>query len=599
MRLDNGKISERQCFRMGILENITLGIVVIPYICTGNAGKWHYMAFALGLVFTFLYSLVIYGFSKAFPDGMIEEADGLLGRKGKIIDILYCLRYLLRASLIILFFSVMLRGYMLRSFNVWTIIISFTVICGYGASKDIEKRGRLLELLFWWMIIPLILVAVFSVSNVDWELVRMEKQADYRGILRGAYLVLIIMSSIETMLFTLTKVRRLNRSGYLKSVIWIIISVLFSYIFVQGIIGDGWAKDSSMSVLYVMEAAGFPGGIQRFDYAVVAFFLIGVFSVVSGYMFYAKEFLRVAFSKRWNVFEKENKSGSIEVVSDKWWIMIVVMLMTIIFSWFWSLFEISGILADYLILFDLGISLLIPLSLLFIKMLKGKNKALDKEKISGKLNVGIVGKKTIGIVLLAIGSTFLTTGCKTRVDFKKIDDRQSSLESMDYAVTLTVRNAGCEDNSDHEKEEAGKDTGEIGKDTGEVGEDTGEVGEDTGEVGSERDTEEVNYYFEFEVADLSDYKGDSGDMLSTRRYESMASDLKTALDNYYAAKEKHLDLGHLKLINLYGDVSNVVMELKDMPSVTKSVEVEISYNDGIQKTNLRKMIKKLYAGEEF
>ena len=333
-----------------------------------------------------------------------------------------------------------------------------------------------------------------------------------------------------------------------------------------------------MSVLYVMEAAGFPGGIQRFDYAVVAFFLIGVFSVVSGYMFYAKEFLRVAFSKRWNVFEKENKSGSIEVVSDKWWIMIVVMLMTIIFSWFWSLFEISGILADYLIWFDLGISLLIPLSLLFIKMLKGKNKALDKEKISGKLNVGIVGKKTIGIVLLAIGSTFLTTGCKTRVDFKKIDDRQSSLESMDYAVTLTVRNAGCEDNSDHEKEEAG---------------------EDTGEVGSERDTEEVNYYFEFEVADLSDYKGDSGDMLSTRRYESMASDLKTALDNYYAAKEKHLDLGHLKLINLYGDVSNVVMELKDMPSVTKSVEVEISYNDGIQKTNLRKMIKKLYAGEEF
>lgn len=578
MRLDNGKISERQCFRMGLLENITLGIVVIPYICTGNAGKWHYMAFALGLVFTFLYSLVIYGFSKAFPDGMIEEADGLLGRKGKIIDIIYCLRYILRASLIILFFSVMLRGYMLRSFNVWTIIISFTLICGYGASRDIEKRGRLLELLFWWMIIPLILVAVFSVSNVDWELVRMGKQADYRGILRGAYLVLIIMSSIETMLFTLTKVKKISRSGYLKSVIWIIISVLFSYIFVQGIIGDGWAKDSSMSVLYVMEAAGFPGGIKRFDYAVVAFFLIGVFSVVSGYMFYAKEFLRVAFSKRWNVFEKENKSDSIEVVSDKWWVMIIVMLLTILFSWFWSLFDVSGILADYLIWFDLGISLLIPLVVLFIKMLKEKNKALDKEKISGKLNVGIVGKKTIGIVLLAIGSTFLTTGCKTRVDFKKIDDRQSSLESMDYAVTLTVRNAGCEADSDHEKEEAGKDTGEVG---------------------GERDTEEVNYYFEFEVADLSDYKGDSGDMLSTSRYESMASDLKTALDNYYAAKEKHLDLGHLKLINLYGDVSDVVMELKDMPSVTKSVEVEISYKDGIQKINLRKMIKKLYAGEEF
>ncbi|MBO6114361.1 MAG: GerAB/ArcD/ProY family transporter [Lachnospiraceae bacterium] len=574
MILDNGKISERQCFRLGLLENITLGIVVVPYICVSSAGRWHYIAFAIGLLLTFLYSMIIYFFSKAFPHGMIEEMDGLLGKPGRLIDVIYTLRYVIRASLIILFFAVILREYMLRSFNLWVIIISFIMICGYGGARDIEKRGRLIELLFWWMIVPLILVAVFSVSNVNWELKSVEENANYAGIWSGSYRMLILMSSVETFLFTLTKVKKNSWSNYLKTIIWIMISVLFSYIFVQGVIGEKWVGSSSMSALYVMEAAKFPGGVERLDYAVIAFWIIGVFSVASGYMFYAKEFLRVAFSKRWNSFEKNEKgelsNNSIEIVSDKWWTMALVMLLTGLFVWLWSLYDTSTYLLDYLIWFDVALSIFIPLFVLCVKWNK-KTRLKEKYVVTGSAikpdesgerdnPIGvIIGRRVIRMLIVLVGCSFFLYGCNKRVDFNRLDDRQSSLESMDYAVRLSVREM---------KEKSLED----------------------------------RFLFDFEIADLSDYKGDSEELLSTDDYECMASTLDAALDSYYEAKENHVDLGHLKMIRFYSEddrMKDIVFELKNMPSVTKSVDVEVFYKNGKEKITLRNLIKRMYDGEEF
>ncbi len=574
MILDNGKISERQCFRLGLLENITLGIVVVPYICVSSAGRWHYIAFAIGLLLTFLYSMIIYFFSKAFPHGMIEEMDGLLGKPGRLIDVIYTIRYVIRASLIILFFAVILREYMLRSFNLWVIIISFIMICGYGGARDIEKRGRLIELLFWWMIVPLILVAVFSVSNVNWELKSVEENANYAGIWSGSYRMLILMSSVETFLFTLTKVKKNSWSNYLKTIIWIMISVLFSYIFVQGVIGEKWVGSSSMSALYVMEAAKFPGGVERLDYAVIAFWIIGVFSVASGYMFYAKEFLRVAFSKRWNSFEKNEKgelsNNSIEIVSDKWWTMVLVMLLTGLFVWLWSLYDTSTYLLDYLIWFDVALSIFIPLFVLCVKWNK-KTRLKEKYVVTGSAikpdesverdnPIGvIIGRRVIRMLIVLVGCSFFLYGCNKRVDFNRLDDRQSSLESMDYAVRLSVREM---------KEKSLED----------------------------------RFLFDFEIADLSDYKGDSEELLSTDDYECMASTLDAALDSYYEAKENHVDLGHLKMIRFYSEddrMKDIVYELKNMPSVTKSVDVEVFYKNGKEKITLRNLIKRMYDGEEF
>lgn len=365
MYLDNSKISERQCFRMGVLENIAVGIVITPFITVNVAGGWHFAALITGLAMTLIYGIAIYAYSKSFPEGFIDALNDNLGGWGKLVDIVYALRFIIRASFIILLFGTIIREYMLRSYNLWLLIVPFVIICGYGASRDIERRGRLIELLFWWMIVPLIVTAVFSISNIDWGgLPERLKGLDYTGgiegvgsTLKAGWLVLLVLSSVELMMFTLSRQKENNWRNALKTIIWILVAVLFAYIFIIGILGGLWVGSSSTAALNVMEASAFPGGtVERMDYPVLAFWIIGVFAVVSGYMFYAKEFAGKLF--------KTESSGCY------WWIILGIIILVLLETWGWSVGSWAGFMVKYLVRFDLAVSLLIPLIVLAVRECK-------------------------------------------------------------------------------------------------------------------------------------------------------------------------------------------------------------------------------------
>ena len=362
MNLDNRKISERQGFRIGILENIAVGIVIIPFITVNAAGDRHFMALALGMLFTLIYGAVIFVYSKCVPDGMINALNDNLGGLAKLIDVVYVLRYVLRASLIVLFFGTVIREYMLRSYNMWWLILPFVLICGYGASRDIEKRGRLLELLFWWMIVPLIVAAVFSISNIEWNGLPgqlagegyISKETGFGGVIRGGYYVLIVMSTLELMMYTLGNQKKNNWKNALKTIIWIMIAVVFAYIFIIGILGGLWVGSSSTAALNVMEASAFPGGtVERMDYPVLAFWIIGVFAIVSGYMFYAKEYAGKLFRA--------------EKTTSYMWIMLGIMALVIACVAGMQKDAFVEYVLKYLVFADIGVSLLAPVVVVIVQ----------------------------------------------------------------------------------------------------------------------------------------------------------------------------------------------------------------------------------------
>ncbi|MCM1171862.1 MAG: spore germination protein [Clostridium sp.] len=562
MYLDNGKISGRQAFRIGILENIAVGIIFIPYLVTGLAGKFHIIALLLGLCLFALYSIIIYYYSVCFPMGFIDTLHTSMGGFGRVLEGVYSLRYMIKAAVISVFFALIVQEYMLRSFNLWAILISFVLISGYGAARDIEKRGRLLEFLFWWMITPLILVAVLSITNVKWDVFSLPvlNKGDFTsgGIWEGSYSILIPLSSVELMMMTLHRERKRNWKSDLGILLWIMIAMVLAYIYVVGIIGAGWAGSGQGSALNVMQTASVSSNtVRRLDYPVFAFWIIGVFATVSGYIFYAKEFTGSMLR-----FEEEKSyQKALAIIT-----LLVLIFIALFYVDWWRSFVVT-----YMIWADIAISLIVPGILLAVTKYGERKKQAAENGRETNNETGLRKGKVeiLKLLVLCVAVSFTFTGCKGRdimdglvggvrnADAKA--SRAPSIEGRAYVTELKIE---------------GGNTLALATLT---------------DAGYEK-----SYIFTFQFADLSDYQGDAGAKLKTEEHSYEGINLEDAVNTFQEKNKMTPDMGHMKKIVLSGgwqSYEDILLETADMPNVSKSTKVEA----GGEEYTLMELISEVYS----
>ncbi len=535
MYTQNNMISVRQCFRTGILENITLGMVVIPYVAVNLAGKWHFPAMLIGLLMGGVYMAVMYALSKSVTKDTLENLKNLKG-VGGAIGILYSIRFLIRIGIVLYFFGKTMQEYLLQSYNLWVIIIAFVLVCGYGAARDIEKRGRMLELLFPWMVVPIILVAVFAISNinldelleglrgVNYENIRGE--AGFLDVLKAGYVCFLVMSTSELLLFTMPYQKENSWRNALKLGLWILISIFLAYIFIIGILGGHWVASDSQAALNVMEAAFIPGGfIERADYPVLIFWVIGVFAIVSGYIFYAR--------KGWEICRACIKGSAVTKGKLSLWI---VMILACLAAWLWSLPNISVYLAQYMLWADVAISLIIPVILL---------------NRSGSITSLKAVKKQLGAVVIVVLITASLSGCVNK-EFAPISKARESIEEREYVTNITFNG----------EEDITFTVADIKK----------YIKDATGTF----ETKEEKLKGESLAQVMDDYHRENGRQLDIGHLDGIT--FKDVADER---------------------VREYALEMSNMSHMGKSVVVTIKDSQGEKKIDLRQLIKCAYSGEEF
>lgn len=571
-KLQNNILSKRQSFRLSILENITLSMVLIPYITINISEKYHVIAFLFGIIFTVIYYLWIDAVRGYYNGDFLGRISGKNSILGKIVSGVYSFRYLLRGSLIILFFGQVAREFIISNYDLIWIIVPFFLTCIYGAVGGVERRGRIGEILFAWMIVPIILAAVLALKGINYyEIFNTEKYMrgfwgrDIFDVFSGAYFVLLIMSNSELMLVNKGIKNERKNNVIFHIIVWQIISVCFAYVCVVGVLGKGFVASKSIASLNVLEAAEFPGKIfKRLDYPIMAFWIIGVFVLASGYLFWAK---KLAYNVAKNKYS-----------------FLVTVIFCVFFIYAWYSEKTSKVLSFYLFFIDFFIGVFIPM--IYVLTDIGKEK---KERKSGNKNI-LSYRAILATMVLFSASVFPLIsvlfsnigGSKSKSYQEKLDlvnvsniitgEKKSSVENRDYCLQMEVQFS-----------------------------------------------ENKNVY-SFSLVDVNNFQNEND---GTGRLTSFEADsLLDALESYKKSNGREIDLGHLKQITLYdvakederdgvklktgNNFNNVntgeeykkfIKETSLINQLPKSVEIIYQNGNNTDKNILRKLIKALYNGE--
>lgn len=344
-------LSRQQALKMCLMENLSIGFFIIPYVCVRIGGKAHTSALIAGMLVMCAYIFIMFVYSKLFDGNYLSDMKSCLTWKAKPLFIIYAIRYYLKAALIISVFCLIVRQYGLKDINIWWIIVMFLFVCLYGSSRSMKKRGQMHEALFWWMFVPLILAAVGAINIIDWNMLSTEIRFTpiNNGLKAGMYL-LFSMSGLELLLFGLGKQEDNSLNNTIKIVIWILFSVSLLYLYAFGIMGGSWINDLGNGNL-ITQSSYFPARLIRgYDLFSLMFLMVGAFSIASAFIYYAKEMIKKLFNNEETMTHMKLNSISL------------VILAAIIFLFVhYGINSLSKQIISIIIYADLAFGLLIPI----------------------------------------------------------------------------------------------------------------------------------------------------------------------------------------------------------------------------------------------
>ena len=163
----------------------------------------------------------------------------------------------------------------------------------------------------------------------------------------------------------------------------------------------------------------------------------------------------------------------------------------------------------------------------------------------------VVGKKVTLVLIIFMLSGFMV-GCDIDDrEFKPVGENHGSIEDRDYVTSITF-------NGDEE--------------------------------------------IIFTVADVKKYLKDATGDYETKDVSVKEDGLEDALEEYYEAKGRWLDLGHLSTVTFReveeDDLRELALEMGNINELGKSVTATIATNKSSSELPLRQLIKKAYSGEK-
>lgn len=289
--MDNNRqwITARQGSRIFILEIFSAAALFLPQ--TALRGNEHSAVLSVAAVWILagVYVLTASKIAKGIP------MDRVLG-KYRWAAVIYYLRFLINAAFFYGYIISMAETYMLRQKQSLMVGLPLLILAYSMNRKGLLGRARVMEGIFWFVLLPVILVLALGGTDLAWSEIAVTSFR-WTEFLRGSFLLLALLHPIELVWFYRGNIKE----GGVKITSFLAVGALFLGIFavVLGSLGRKLTLLDQNPVMSMAQGAAIPGGVMaRLDIFLIAFWIVGVFCVFSGYLFYGNEGLCQAFGRK-------------------------------------------------------------------------------------------------------------------------------------------------------------------------------------------------------------------------------------------------------------------------------------------------------------
>ena len=296
----NDRISVRQLQVLLLLEVFGTGILVLPRTTANFAGQDGWFVILIATLIAGFCVYVIASAGRLFPsDSFVDAAAKIFSRPIAIIIALgFLLRIIIVTSMELRIFGEIIRLTMLRDTPYGAVCGAMLIIGGYAAAKGCETRARLAQILVVLAFIPLILVFLIGVTDVDYTNLMPVLITPPINILRGGLHSLRAFSGIEFILLIypfINQPARVRR-GAVEIVFVIGGLMLFITIITLAKFGPVDIMRQMWPTLQMMDAVTIPGSfIERQDALIMSFWIISVFAITSAGLFFSAVLIKGMF----------------------------------------------------------------------------------------------------------------------------------------------------------------------------------------------------------------------------------------------------------------------------------------------------------------
>lgn len=294
MNIENNKISGRQLGRMVFYDFFAVTTLVLPGMLAKAAGMDGFFVLAAGCIAGYALLLLVLVQIRWMRQAKQDFFAYLRERFGRLLTVVIVIVYLLTALFgaaygLRLLCSIT-RRYLIRDTPAWLVLAVTAVLAVYGLYAELESRGRMYELVFWFVLLPLLFLCFFAAYNVEPDRWVPVFRAEGLQVLKNSYLVVAFLMSnaflpmLSEKVSDQADVARVVKQGFAFSAC----VNLALFLILTGIFGAPTVAMMKEAALTLTAMVKMPGGfLERQDALLCGIWLVSVFAFVENALYYA------------------------------------------------------------------------------------------------------------------------------------------------------------------------------------------------------------------------------------------------------------------------------------------------------------------------